>query len=115
MLAVAAICMCLMFVTFDLGHPERFWHLLPGIGELNFPISMLSWDVIVLNGYLLLNLHICGYLIYCAYRRRKPGNVLTVEPLQLGDIEHRVGRRQVAGVENVKLSTERLREWSAGA
>ena len=33
---------------------------------------MLTWDVIVLNGYLLLNLHICGYLIYCAYRGRKP-------------------------------------------
>ena len=30
---------------------------------------MLAWDVVVLNGYLLLNLHICGYLIYCAYRR----------------------------------------------
>ena len=35
---------------------------------------MLTWDVIVLNGYLLLNLHICGYLIYCKYRRtaRRP-------------------------------------------
>jgi Ni/Fe-hydrogenase subunit HybB-like protein len=33
---------------------------------------MLSWDVIVLNGYLLLNVHICGYLLYCRYRGRKP-------------------------------------------
>src|SRR5687768_11418410 len=33
---------------------------------------MLSWDVIVLNGYLLLNVHICGYLLYCRYRDRKP-------------------------------------------
>ena len=33
---------------------------------------MLSWDVIVLNGYLLLNVHICGYLIYTRYRGRKP-------------------------------------------
>jgi len=73
LLAVAAILMCLAFVTVDLGRPDRFWHLIPGLGVLNFPASMLSWDVIVLNGYLLLNLHICGYLLYCRYRNRKPG------------------------------------------
>ncbi len=72
LLAVAAILMCLAFVTVDLGHPDRFWHLIPGIGQLNFPASMLSWDVIVLNGYLLLNLHICGYLLYCRYKDMKP-------------------------------------------
>ena len=72
LLAVAAILMCLAFVTVDLGRPDRFWHLIPGLGQLNFPASMLSWDVIVLNGYLLLNLHICGYLLYCRYRSRKP-------------------------------------------
>jgi Ni/Fe-hydrogenase subunit HybB-like protein len=27
----------------------------------------------VLNGYLLLNVHICGYLLYCRYRKTKPG------------------------------------------
>ncbi len=67
LLAVAAIVMCLMFVTADLGRPDRFWHLIPGIGRFNFPISMLTWDVIVLNGYLLLNLHICGYLLYTRF------------------------------------------------
>jgi molybdopterin-containing oxidoreductase family membrane subunit len=72
LLAVAAIIMCLAFVTVDLGRPDRFWHLIPGLGQLNFPASMLSWDVIVLNGYLLLNVHICGYLLYCRYRDRKP-------------------------------------------
>jgi len=72
LLAVAAILMCLAFVTVDLGRPDRFWHLIPGIGEFNFPDSMLSWDVIVLNGYLLLNVHICGYLLYCRYRGTKP-------------------------------------------
>jgi len=69
LLAVAAIFMCLAFVTVDLGRPDRFLHLFL---RFNFPISMLTWDVVVLNGYLLLNLHICGYLVYCAYRRRKP-------------------------------------------
>src|SRR5678816_748892 len=72
LLAVAAIIMCLAFVTVDLGRPDRFWHLIPGIGQFNFPGSMLSWDVIVLNGYLLLNVHICGYLLYCRYRGRRP-------------------------------------------
>jgi len=69
LLAVASIIMCLLFVTVDLGRPDRFHHLLL---RFNWPISMLTWDVIVLNVYLLLNLHICGYLIYCAYRGRKP-------------------------------------------
>jgi Ni/Fe-hydrogenase subunit HybB-like protein len=72
LLAVAAILMCLAFVTVDLGRPDRFWHLMPGIGKFNFPGSMLSWDVIVLNGYLLLNVHICGYLLYCRYVDRPP-------------------------------------------
>ena len=72
LLAVAAILMCLAFVTVDLGRPDRFWHLIPGIGEFNFPASMLSWDVIVLNGYLLLNVYICGYLLYCRYRKTSP-------------------------------------------
>ncbi len=72
LLAVAAIIMCLLFVTVDLGRPDRFWHLIPMLGQMNFPNSMLSWDVIVLNGYLLLNVHICGYLIYTRYRGRKP-------------------------------------------
>ena len=72
LLAVAAIIMCLAFVTVDLGRPDRFWHLIPGIGQFNFPQSMLSWDVIVLNGYLLLNVHICGYLLYSRYQKKMP-------------------------------------------
>ena len=71
-LAIAAIVMCLLFVVADLGRPDRFWHLIPGIGKFNWPISMLTWDVIVLNVYLLINLHICGYLLYTKYLGRKP-------------------------------------------
>src|SRR5690606_11242775 len=72
MLAIAAISLCLAFVLADLGRPDRFWHLLPGLGRFNWPISMLTWDVIVLNGYLLLNLHITGYLLYMRFLGRKP-------------------------------------------
>jgi len=67
--AVAAIVMCLLFVQVDLGRPDRFMHI---FWRFNFPVSMLTWDVIALGGYLLLNLHICGYLVYCAYRRVRP-------------------------------------------
>ncbi|MGZ3654378.1 MAG: NrfD/PsrC family molybdoenzyme membrane anchor subunit, partial [Bdellovibrionota bacterium] len=62
LLAVAAIMMCLMFILVDMGRPDRFLHVLPYFGRLNFPRSVLAWDVIVLNGYLLLNLHISGYV-----------------------------------------------------
>ncbi|MCC6154075.1 MAG: polysulfide reductase NrfD [Candidatus Hydrogenedentes bacterium] len=72
LLAIAAIVMALLFVVVDLGRPDRFWHLIPVVGKFNFPGSMLSWDVIVLNGYLLLNLHICGYLLFMKYMNRKP-------------------------------------------
>ena len=75
LLAVAVIVMCLLFVTVDLGRPDRFWHMVPGIGKFNWPISMLSWDVIVLNGYLALNAHICGYLVYMVYCGRKPAKI----------------------------------------
>lgn len=75
LLAVAVIIMCLLFVTVDLGRPDRFTHI---FRRFNFPLSMLTWDVIALNGYLLLNLHICGYLIYCAYCERPPSPVFYV-------------------------------------
>ncbi|MCC6968993.1 MAG: polysulfide reductase NrfD [Phycisphaerales bacterium] len=75
LLAVATIIMSLLFVVVDLGRPDRFHHMML---RFNFPISMLTWDVISLNGYLLLNLHICGYLIYAAYRRREPTKLFYV-------------------------------------
>lgn len=71
-LAIASIIMCLLFVTVDLGRPDRFWHMFPVVGKFNFPSSMLAWDVVVLNGYLLVNLHICGYLLYMKYLGRTP-------------------------------------------
>ncbi len=71
-LAIAAIVMCLMFVVADMGRPDRFWHILPGIGRFNWPLSMLTWDVLVLNGYLLINLHVVGYIIYQRWLGRTP-------------------------------------------
>lgn len=71
-LAVSALLMCLAFVTVDLGGPANFWHLIPGIGILNFPDSMLSWDILVLNGYLFINISIPFYILYTKYKGKKP-------------------------------------------
>ena len=71
-LAVAAVIGAMTFVLVDIGRPERFWHMLPLIGRFNFPRSMLAWDVLVLTGYLLLNLGIPFYLLYCRYQDRQP-------------------------------------------
>jgi len=70
LLAVSACVMCVLFVTVDIGHPERFWHMIPGLGVLNVPASILDWDVVALNAYLLLNLTIVTYLLYCGFRKK---------------------------------------------
>jgi Ni/Fe-hydrogenase subunit HybB-like protein len=70
--AVGALVMCLGFVVVDLGNPLGAWHLIPGIGYLNWPQSLLTWDVIVLNGYLALNLAIPFYILYSRFAGRSP-------------------------------------------
>jgi Ni/Fe-hydrogenase subunit HybB-like protein len=70
--AVAALVMCLTFVVVDLGNPLGGWHLIPRIGYLNWPQSLLAWDVIVLNGYLALNLAIPFYILYSRFTGRTP-------------------------------------------
>jgi len=71
-MAVAAVIMAMLFVIVDLGHPERIWHMIPVIGRFNFPVSLLAWDVVVLSGYLLLNLAIPFYILFSKYRGREP-------------------------------------------
>ncbi len=67
MLAVTALIMCLGFVMVDIGRPDRFWHIMPLVGRLNWPSSLLAWDVIVLNIYLLLNWFVVTYLLFSSY------------------------------------------------
>lgn len=71
-LAVAALLMCLAFVVADMGGPARLWHMIPGIGVFNFPNSMLAWDVIVLNGYLFINITIPLYILMMRYQGKTP-------------------------------------------
>ncbi|HEU4879529.1 MAG TPA: NrfD/PsrC family molybdoenzyme membrane anchor subunit [Gemmatimonadaceae bacterium] len=70
--AVAALVMCLSFVVVDIGNPLGGWHLIPGIGYLNWPRSLLAWDVLVLNGYLAINLAIPFYILYSRFTGRQP-------------------------------------------
>ena len=71
-MAVAACIMCIMFILASLGRPDRLWHILPFIGRLNFPRSMLAWDVFVINVYLFLNISIPVYILYSKYRGEEP-------------------------------------------
>jgi len=64
LLAITAITMCIMFIMADMGQPWRVWHLMPFIGTMNFPASLLAWDVLVLNGYLAINTAIAFYVLY---------------------------------------------------
>jgi molybdopterin-containing oxidoreductase family membrane subunit len=45
---------------------------MPVVGRFNWPISMLAWDVIALNGYLALNMGITGYILFTKFRGREP-------------------------------------------
>jgi molybdopterin-containing oxidoreductase family membrane subunit len=75
--AVPAVLMCLMFVIVDLGRPDR----LANIIKYPTPNSVLFWDMIVLNVYLLLNI-VIGWVVLESERHEvKPPN--WVKPLIL--------------------------------
>jgi len=75
-MAISAVLVAMMFVLVDLGRPERAWHFIPFVGRFNFPKSILAWDVLVLNGYLLLNLATLGYALFLNYQGRVPKSKL---------------------------------------
>lgn len=70
-MAVTAVIMAMLFVTVDIGRPDRIWHMIPVIGSFNFPSSLLAWDVVVLIGYLLLNIGISFFLLFNHYTGRE--------------------------------------------
>ncbi len=90
LLAISAILMCLMFVLVDIGRPDRFWHLIPGIGFLNFPRSVLAWDVLVLNVYFAVNFLVATHILYRAFHGRHYIRRLVV-PLVLFSVPMAVG------------------------
>jgi molybdopterin-containing oxidoreductase family membrane subunit len=56
-LAIASVIMCLTFIVADLGKPMRMLNVLVH----PTPNSILFWDMVVLNGYLFLNV-LCGWV-----------------------------------------------------
>jgi len=70
LLAISALVMCLLFILVDMGRPDRLHHVLPFLGTPNWPASLLAWDALVLNLYLVVNLTLVVYLLFTTYRGR---------------------------------------------
>jgi molybdopterin-containing oxidoreductase family membrane subunit len=64
-LAVACLIMCLLFIVVDLGQPTRMLNVL----LYPSPRSMLFYDMLVLNGYLFLNI-VIGWKVLEAERNQ---------------------------------------------
>jgi molybdopterin-containing oxidoreductase family membrane subunit len=66
-IALTFVIIGLNFIFYHMGRTDRAWHAIPGLGIFNFPSSMLTYDVIVLNVYLVINLVAVSYLLYMRY------------------------------------------------
>jgi Ni/Fe-hydrogenase subunit HybB-like protein len=66
-LAIGAVTMCLLFILADLGQPMRAMNVILH----PTPNSVLFWDMVVLNGYLFLNLLI-GWTTLTAEKKGLP-------------------------------------------
>jgi Ni/Fe-hydrogenase subunit HybB-like protein len=66
-LAIAAVTMCLLFIVVDIGQPQRMLNVVLH----PTPNSILFWDMIVLSGYLLINI-IVGYNCLLAEAKKVP-------------------------------------------
>ncbi len=82
LLAISSLVMCLLFVLVDMGRPDRFLHIVPGIGTPNWPRSLLTWDALVLNLYLAVNAVVVAHVLYTHFRGR-PYNKKIFVPLVL--------------------------------
>ena len=71
--ALSAVIMSSLYILVDLGRPDRLWHMIPFIGRYNFPYSLLSWDALVLNVYLLFTLWLTGTMLFKNYRGQAQG------------------------------------------
>ena len=94
LLAVSAIVMCLLFILVDMGRPDRFLHIVPFLGTPHWPSSLLTWDALVLNVYLFVNLSVVVHILYRAYQGR-PYDRRVVVPLVLFSIPMAVSTHTV--------------------
>jgi len=73
-LAVASVIMCVLFIFVDLGQPIRIMNVLLH----PTPNSVLFWDMIVLNGYLFLNIIIAWKVLEAERNNVAPAHWLKV-------------------------------------
>lgn len=66
-LAIPSVLMCMLFIFVDLGQPMRVLNVLLH----PTPNSVMFYDMIVLSGYLILNL-LCGWVILMAEKKAAP-------------------------------------------
>jgi len=66
-MAVAATLMCMLFILADMGRPDRVLNVL----LYPSPHAMVFWDVMVLNGYLVINL-VSAWTVLGAERKGVP-------------------------------------------
>ena len=71
LLAISSIIMCFLFIAVDMGHPERFWHMIPFLGSLQLDRSILAWDSVVLTLYLVLNMVIVFHILYKTFNLKE--------------------------------------------
>jgi molybdopterin-containing oxidoreductase family membrane subunit len=66
-LAISAVAMCILFIMADMGKPERV------LNVLRYPTlnSVMFWDMLVLSGYLGLNI-LCGWVALESERKDVP-------------------------------------------
>lgn len=64
-LAIPAVIMCMLFIFADMGQPIRFMNIF----LYPTPSSVMFWDALVLNGYLVLNL-LVGWTVLGAERKQ---------------------------------------------
>ncbi|MBI4879691.1 MAG: polysulfide reductase NrfD [Planctomycetes bacterium] len=103
-LAVACVLAAAGFVIADTGRPDRVLHIL----------VELPWHVLALGVFLLLNLHVWGSLVYCAYLGRRPGRALLL-PFALLAVLWAFGAQSAASFLYVGLGGRAFWETPLGA
>jgi molybdopterin-containing oxidoreductase family membrane subunit len=89
-LAIASAIACMLFVVADLGQPSLLWNVLLHPS----PASIMFWDVVVLAGYLAINVLIVAVTIDCERKDVPPPR--WIRPIALLSIPWAIGMQTVS-------------------
>lgn len=90
LLAICAMVMVILFVIVDIGNPLRLWHMIPLIGKLHLPQSLLAWDTLTLLVYMGINCFVVAYILYSLFYKKEPKKKL-LTPIILLSIPMAIG------------------------